>query len=157
VKPDIRRAVPDDARQVAVLAGEALNEMMSMIGKSGFRFRLAEMIAERAAFLECGEYAIYIASTPRGHPLGFLTLFESQANHISDPFGTVAELYVRPEYRRRGIGHWLLEQAKSHARSHRWTSLQLAMPASVQPGGALAFFERKRFADAGGRKMKLAL
>ena len=130
---------------------------MSAIGTSGFRFRLAEAVVEREEFLEWDEYVVLIARSPRGHPLGFITLFEHQAHYLGDPFGMVAELYVRPEYRRRRIAHRLMEQAKSHARSHRWKHLQLAMPAPVQLGEALTFFERERFVNAGDRKMMLVL
>ena len=156
VKPVIRLATPGDAREVAGLIGELNCEIMSALGKDRYTFDQARTMTERAEFLEAGDYAIILATSLRGHPLGFVTLF-GNPQHRGDPFGTLAELYVRPDYRRQGVGHRLIERAKSHGRSLRWRQLQLTLPAFARLDAAPAFLDSERFADAGGKKRKLSL
>lgn len=154
MKPVILAATPKDLREVVKLVGEFRNEILHALGHGGFRFDPAETAAERGEFLEHADYVILIARSPRGHPIGFATVFE-QKTQYEGAHGVLTEIYVRPEFRRRGVANGLVAQARAHARSRRWSRLELTLPPTSGLEGALAFLESKRFTDAGGNKRRL--
>lgn len=90
-------------------------------------------------------------------PLGFVALYESHALYAEGPFGTIPELYVRPEYRSENVGFSLVSQAKSFGTSRGWKRLEVTTPPLPQFDKTLAFYEREGFAITGGRKLKVVL
>jgi GNAT superfamily N-acetyltransferase len=84
-------------------------------------------------------------------------LCESHALYAEGAFGTIPELYVRPEYRSQGLGRSLLSQAMAFGSSRGWKRLEVATPPLPEFDRTLAFYEREGFAVTGGRKLKLLL
>jgi len=153
----IQQADADDSGEIAVMVGELLAEIMAVIGEHAFNFKLDETTARLEDFLSREKYVVFIARDPSGEAVGFVTLYESHALYAEGAFGTIPELYVRPEYRSRQIGLSLLQQARSFGSSRGWKRLEVTTPPLPQFEKTLAFYEREGFAITGGRKLKIAL
>ena len=153
----IQRAVADDAPEVALMVGELLAEIMNAIGVKAFNFELAETTFRLKNFLDSEKYFVFVARSGSANPAGFIALYESYALYAEGAFGTIPELYVRPEYRAKGLGFRLLSQAKAFGASRRWTRLEVTTPPLPQFDRTLAFYEREGFAISGGRKLMATL
>lgn len=151
------RAGESDIRDLVVLTSEYLQEVARAAGRGGFvpdRERIGDELEE---FLDMPDYAVILARSPKGHPLGFATVFQMPVQIREEPFAILERLYVRPDYRRRGIAHQLLEDAKRFARSRKCRRLQATLSAFFVLDDALAFFNAERFYKTAGRKHKTAL
>ena len=152
---NIKRATADDAQEVAVMVGELLTEIMDTISVPAFNFDLDETTARLKDFLNRDKYFVFVARNSNERAVGFVALYESYALYAEGCFGTMPELYVRPEYRSKHVGCGLVSQARSFA--SRWKRLEVTTPPLPQFDKTLAFYEREGFAIAGGHKLKLTL
>ncbi len=139
------------------MVGELLAEIMNTIGVQAFNFDLAETASRLQDFVSSEKYFVFVVRSENLHPAGFITLYESHALYAEGAFGTIPELYVRPEYRTNELGLRLVSQAKSFGMSRGWTRLEVTTPPLPQFDRTLAFYEREGFAISGGRKLKLGL
>lgn len=139
------------------MVGELLAEIMNAISVQAFNFDLAETTSRLQDFLTREKYFAFVARSESGHPAGFIALYESYALYAEGAFGTIPELYVRPEYRASGLGLCLVSQAKSFGASRGWTRLEVTTPPLPQFDRTLAFYEREGFSISGGRKLKVSL
>ena len=153
----IETATPGDSHEIAVMVGELLSEIMNAIGVQTFNFDQEETTDRLRDFLNREKYFVFIARDEVGKNVGFLALYESHALYAEGAFGTIPELYVRPEYRSNNIGFHLVSRAKSFGASRGWKRLEVTTPPLPQFDKTLAFYEREGFAIAGGRKLKVAL
>jgi len=153
----IRTATASDAPEIAVMVGELLAEIMNAIGVKAFNFDLAETTSRLQDFLGQEKYFVFVARGGSGNPAGFIALYESYALYAEGTFGTIPELYVRPEYRANGLGLRLVSQAKSFGAACGWTRLEVTTPPLPQFDRTLAFYEHEGFAISGGRKLKVSL
>lgn len=153
----IQRAIASDASEVAAMVGELLAEIMNAIDAKAFNFDLAETTARLEYFINGEKYFVYIARGKSGTPAGFIALYESYALYAEGAFGTVAELYVRPEWRINKLGARLVSQAKSFGKSRNWKRLEVTTPPLPEFDRTLAFYEREGFSISGGRKLKVSL
>lgn len=139
------------------MVGELLAEIMGAIGVQAFNFDLAETVSRLTEFLEHEKYIVFVARTSEGSPAGFIALYESYALYAEGAFGTIPELYVRPDYRGSELGRRLVAQARSFGASRGWSRLEVTTPPLPQFDRTLAFYEREGFAISGGRKLKVSL
>lgn len=153
----IQRATINDAPEVAAMAGELLNEIMSTIGIAAFNFSLDETTARLRDFIEREKYFVFVARSGSAGPVGFIALTESHALYAEGAFGTIPELFVRPAFRSQNVGLRLVEQARSFGASRGWKRLEVTTPPLPQFDKTLAFYEREGFAITGGRKLKAVL
>lgn len=153
----IQQADADDSGEIAVMVGELLAEIMAAIGERAFNFKLDETTARLEDFLSREKYVVFIARDLSGKAVGFVALHESHSLYAEGAFGTIPELYVRPEYRSRQVGLSLVQQARSFGSSRGWKRLEVTTPPLPQFEKTLAFYEREGFAITGGRKLKMAL
>ncbi len=153
----IEAATPADSHEIAVMVGELLSEIMSIIGILTFHFDLDETTDRLRDFLIREKYFVFIARDGGRRAVGFITLYESYALYAEGSFGTIPELYVRPDYRSNNLGFRLVSQAKSYGSSRGWKRLEVTTPPLPQYQRTLAFYEREGFAITGGRKLKVAL
>jgi GNAT superfamily N-acetyltransferase len=153
----IEKAGVDDSASLARMVGELLDEIMSATGDRAFNFNLEETTARFRDFIERGRYFALVARSAAGIECGFVAVYESYALYAEGAFGTIPELYVRPAYRSRGIGHRLVEGAKAHGADRGWTRLEVTTPPLPQFDRTLAFYEREGFAVSGGRKLRVVL
>jgi GNAT superfamily N-acetyltransferase len=152
----IQRATADDSHDIAVVVGELLDEIMSAIGVQAFNFDLDETAARLKDFINREKYFVFVARDT-DDAVGFIALCESHALYAEGAFGTIPELYVRPEYRSQNVGLNLVSLAKSFGMSRGWKRLEVTTPPLPQFDKTLAFYEREGFAITGGRKLKIAL
>jgi GNAT superfamily N-acetyltransferase len=153
----IQKATANDAPEVAEMVGELLAGIMSAIGIQAFNFDLAETTSRLTEFLNREKYFVFVARSESGNPAGFIALYESYALYAEGAFGTIPELFVRPEHRTNGLGLHLVSQAKAFGSSRGWTRLEVTTPPLPQFDRTLAFYEREGFAISGGRKLKVFL
>jgi len=153
----IQRATASDAQEVAVMVGELLAEIMNAIGVQAFNFDFAETTSRLQDFLNREKYFVFVARSGSGKPAGFIALYESYALYAEGAFGTIPELYVRPEYRANELGLRLVSHGKTFGSSRGWTRLEVTTPPLPQFDRTLAFYEREGFAISGGRKLKVSL
>ena len=139
------------------MVGELLAEIMNAIGVQAFNFDLAETASRLREFLTREKYFVFVVRSESGQPAGFIALYESYGLYAGGAFGTIPELYVRPEYRTNRLGLRLVSQAKSFGASRGWTRLEVTTPPLPEFGRTLAFYEREGFAISGGRKLKVSL
>jgi GNAT superfamily N-acetyltransferase len=139
----IQQAIAGDAQEVAVMVGELLSEIMNAIGVQAFNFDLAETSSRLKDFIEREKYFVFVARSGSGSPAGFIALYESYALYAEGAFGTIPELYIRPEYRTNGWGFssflkrsLLVHRGAGHAwrlRLHRFrSSTELCRSMSVR-------------------------
>ena len=153
----IQRAHSEEAPAVAVLVGELLAEIMNTIGVRAFNFNLQETTERLAAYLANETYFVFVARPADGNPIGFVALSECHALYAEGAFGTIPELYVRPEYRTRKLGMRLVGEAKAFGTARGWKRLEVTTPPLPQFERTLAFYEREGFSVAGGRKLRTLL
>lgn len=153
----VQRADRSDLRDLVVLTCEFLEEIALHAGKGGFVPDRAMMEEKLSGFLEMSDYGVFIARSPKAHPLGFCTIFPMPVQIREEPYAILDKLYVRRDYRRRQIGHTLVGEAKRFARFCKCRRLQLTLSAFFVLDKALAFFRAERFYETGGRKHKIAI
>lgn len=148
-----KKANKEDSKQIAVLVGELLNEIMTKIDIKAFNFDLEETYTRLEDFIEKEKNFIFVAKD-KDEIMGFITSYEGFALYTEGAFGTIAELYVRPQYRSSGIGKELINQLRNFANEKRWLRLEVTTPPLPQFDETLAFYEREGFEISGGRKLK---
>jgi GNAT superfamily N-acetyltransferase len=153
----IRQATLDDMQEVALMVGELLTEIMHAIGVQAFNFDLDDTMARLEEFLDREKYFVFVASDGSDKAAGFVALYESHALYAEGAFGTIPELYVRPDYRSKKIGHRLLSEVRSFGKLRGWTRLEVTTPPLPEFDETLAFYEQEGFEITGGRKLKLPL
>ena len=153
----IQRAVASDTQEIAVMVDELLAEIMHAVGVQAFNFDLVETAARLQDFVNREKYFVFVARSESGQAAGFIALYESYALYAEGAFGTIPELYIRPEHRTNALGLRLVSQAKSFGVLRGWTRLEVTTPPLPQFDRTLAFYEREGFAISGGRKLKISL
>ncbi|MES2408088.1 MAG: GNAT family N-acetyltransferase [Pseudomonadota bacterium] len=146
-----------DTPAIAEMVGELLDEIMRTTGNRAFHFNLDETTALLKTLLEQGKYYVLVARDEEGTEVGFATLCESFALYAEGAYGTIPELYVRPQQRSRQVGQQLIQAAKAFGQARQWKRLEVTTPQLPQFDRTLAFYEREGFSIAGGRKLKMAL
>ncbi len=157
INVSIHRATVHDAHNIAVMVGELLNEIMTTMGINFFNFSLDETLLRLTEFIEKEKYFVFVAQDENLKPIGFVAMFEGYALYAEGAFGTIPELFVRPEFRSQHIGQQLLEQAKAFGRSRDWKRLEVTTPPLPQFDKTLSFYQCEKFEITGGRKLKVLL
>lgn len=152
----VERAGVDDASMVAALVGELLAEITEAVGVAAFKFELAKSKAAARRLIEAGSYVAFLARRD-GEAVGLISLYESYALYAEGTFGTIAELYVRPDFRGAGVGRLLAAAARDFGAERGWTRLEVTTPPLPAFDRTLAFYEREGFTVTGGRKLKALL
>jgi GNAT superfamily N-acetyltransferase len=153
----IQRATVDDATEIAVMVGELLAEILAAIDDQVFDFEITETISRLEEVLALEKYVVFVAREASHKMVGFIALCDSYALYAGGEFGTITELFVRPQYRSNGIGRRLISQAKALGAFRGWNRLEVTTPPLPQFERALAFYEREGFSTTGGKKLKAAL
>lgn len=153
----IRRADAGRFHDMNILLVEFQREMAGLAGYPGFEPDAERNDRRLHDFLDMPDYGAFLATTPKGHLLGFCTVFPMPAGIREEKYAVLDRIYVRPDFRRRQIGHQLLEQAKRFAHSCRCQRLQATMSAFFPLEEATAFLDAEKFYRTGGRKHKIAL
>lgn len=142
---------------IKILLKEFQQEIAKIAGYHDFIPDLELNDRKLREFLDMPDYGVFLARSAKGHLLGFSVAFPMSVGIREEKFTILDQIYVRPNFRRRKIGHQLLEQVKYFARSYKCQRLQLTMSAFFSLSSAVAFFSTEKFYQTGGRKYKIAL
>ncbi len=155
---DIIRATANESSVIAVQVGELLDEIMQRIDSAVFDFDLEQTSQRLRGFIVDEKNFVFVAEEIDSKEIiGFVTLYESFTLYAEGEFGTMAELYVLPAYRSKGIGKMLIEQAKRFGEERGWSRLEVTTPPLPAFDDTLSFYEREHFEITGGRKLKRLL
>ena len=158
VKVSIHRSVGSDAHDISIMVGELLQEIMDRIGMDVFHFDLKETTERLTDFIEHEKNIVFVAQNiDTNEFVGFVTVYEGYALYAEGAFGTMAELYVRPSYRSKGIGKMLIQTIKEFGNERGWKRIEVTTPPLPQFDATLSFYEREQFEISGGRKLKAVL
>jgi GNAT superfamily N-acetyltransferase len=150
---EIIQATKKNSLDLAILTGELLKEIMDKINIQVFNFNQEETEKRAEDLISKNLYFVFIAKD-KNKSIGFISLYESYALYAEGSYGTIPELYVRPEYRSLNIGKELLKKAKEFAFSKNWKRLEVTTPPLPQFDRTLSFYENNNFEISGGRKLK---
>jgi GNAT superfamily N-acetyltransferase len=154
---DVQIASVEDAGEIAQQVGDLLEEIMAVTGRKTFNFVVEDTRLRLDDFLRQGKYFVLVMRTEHGAISGFVAMYESFALYAEGAFGTIAELFVRPEHRSRGIGRRLCQAAKDFGVRGGWRRLEVTTPPLPEFDRTLGFYERQGFSVTGGRKLKCVL
>jgi GNAT superfamily N-acetyltransferase len=147
---DISEARAGDISTVLALIGELLVEL-GPEGQEFARIDRDRLLSQAKDRLPTGKLTALLAWDDAGTAIGVLTLVESFALYAGGDYGTIAEMYVRPDHRDRSTGEALLAEAVAVARRKGWRHLDVTGPQDRSGGRALAFYEKAGFEFAGLR------
>ena len=139
----IRRAVPADAEAVLALINRLLEEL-------GGQAIPSDIAGQTFGRLVTGQDAgLVLVAQEEDHIIGVCTVSFQQAIRSLGPYAIIQEMYVAPEFRSRGAGTALVEEAVNRARSLGFRMVEVGTPA----GGDRqeAFYQRLGFAPVGLR------
>lgn len=153
---EINPISPDDYHDLSVMVGELLSEIMQELNKPVFSFNQSATEKRAKKFIEDGHYWVFVARES-DHLVGFISLYESYALYSEGAFGTIPELYVRPEFRSNKIGKKLLDKVMSFGQTQGWKRLEVTTPPLPQFERSLKFYESNGFVVSGGKKLKVEL
>lgn len=150
----VRKAGLSDAGVVTGFVAALLSELTA--GQSDTP--RAVMLAAAESLLSGSEsYTVFLAEDAAGRPLGIATLSEGACISTLGRFGTIRELYVKPESRSAGVGRVLIRAVLDHARRHRWSRVEVGAPSAAEWPDSLRFYKREGFTEIGPRlKFRLA-
>ncbi|MGR9106551.1 MAG: GNAT family N-acetyltransferase [Gammaproteobacteria bacterium] len=155
----IHKATPDDAEDIVAMSRELLGEIMHKTGIQAFSCEYGNKDMARKVIEWIGQekYFAFMAKKGDGKPVGFISLYEGIAVYAEGVFGTIAELFVSPDFRSNGIGESLIEQAIAFGKFRGWGRLEVTTPPLSHFARTLDFYEKNGFAITGGRKLKIGL
>ena len=91
-----------------------------------------------------GKCWIFVArESATDRAVGFVSLYTEGA------YGTIPELYVRPEWRSQSVGKKLLEAAASFAFEKGWSRIEVTIPPLPEFDRVLRFYEANGFSITG--------
>ena len=154
----VKRATHEHSAQTAVLVGELLQEIRDRIGIDVFHFDLQETKERLADFISTEKNFVFVAIDNETNTIiGFVTVYEGYALYAEGALGTMAELYVKPQFRSQEIGKNLILSVKEFGEGRGWKRLEVTTPPLPQFDATLAFYEREGFEISGGRKLKAVI
>ena len=140
---DIKRALPDDAESVISLLNRLLEELGGEpIPIEDAQSALLRLVADPAA-------GFALLAIEEKSIVGICTVSFQEAVRARGRYALIQEMYVVPQFRSRGVGAALVEEAVSQARSLGCRTVEVGTPA----GGDRqeAFYQRLGFAPVGLR------
>lgn len=146
----------NDYYDLAAMVGELLQEIMDKVNIQAFNFNAEETKQRAKDFISKEKYWVFIAKNiETTKNLGFVSLYESYALYSEGVYGTIPELYVRPDYRSEKIGNALIKRAIEFGEIKSWSRLEVTTPPLPQFDRTLRFYEAHGFEISGGRKLKI--
>jgi len=151
---EIYEASKDDVHEIAVMTSELLREIMYKIGKDVFSFNQEETKERAKELLSKDTCSVFVAKH-KEKIVGFICVYECYALYAEGSFGTISELYVRPEYRSLDVGKGLLKKVRMLSVSKNFSRLEVTTPPLPQFEKSLSFYQKNGFEISGGRKLKM--
>lgn len=144
-----------DYHELSLMVGALLDEIMAVIDEKVFTFDQKETEARSRELVARGKYWIFIArESATGGSVGFVSLYESYALYAEGAYGTLPELYVRPQWRSQSVGNMLLQKVDAFGREKGWNRIEVTTPPLPEFERTLRFYEANGFSITGGKKLK---
>ena len=101
-------------------------------------------------------FVSYLAKTKDNEPVGVVNMMESVSVYANGRYGIISEIYVKPKYRKDGIGRMLIEKAIEHGKKKDWNRIEITAPLGDHAIKSVIFYENMGFTHSGPR-LKLIL
>jgi GNAT superfamily N-acetyltransferase len=85
--------------------------------------------------------------------VGLISITETQAIYAGGKYGVIDEMYVVPEFRKKGAGRKMIEFAKHIAVRKKWLRIDVTAPTESRWKNVISFYEANDFTFT-GPKMK---
>lgn len=155
-KIEINPIQSSDYEDLACMVGELLHEIMDKINMKAFHYNAEETESRAGELISKGKYWVFIAKDLESDQnIGFVSLYESYALYAEGAYGTIPELFVRPDRRSGAIGGRLLKKAMEFGASKGWKRLEVTTPPLPEFDKTLRFYQANGFVISGGRKLKV--
>ncbi len=152
---EIRAIKSDEIAALIPLVGELLEEIMKCIDVRAFDFNRQNAHTQAEQMIADGSYWVFVAEELGANKLvGFVSLYESFALYAQGAYGTIPELYVRPDWRSKQVGRQLLEAAADFGKQKGWHRIEVTTPPLPEFERTLNFYQANGFEISGGRKLK---
>ena len=147
---------PVDYPDLAMMVGELLNEIMLEIDQNVFNYDQKETEERILDLIGADKYWVFIAKDTKSNSnIGFVSLYESYALYSQGAFGTLPELYIRPDWRSQGAGKYLLNKVSEFSRLKNWQRVEVTTPPLPAFERTLEFYKTNGFVVSGGKKLKI--
>ncbi|MES9900602.1 MAG: GNAT family N-acetyltransferase [Sedimenticola sp.] len=148
----------DSYHILSVMVGELLSEIMNAINKKSFNYDALTTEKRAKELIKNKKYWVFMAKEiPSGKFVGFVSIYESFALYSEGAYGTIPELYVRPQWRSNNIGAKLIKHVKEFANSKDWSRLEVTTPPLPEFDRTLSFYQANEFKVSGGRKLMVEI
>lgn len=99
---------------------------------------------------------IYLAKTDNQKVVGIMTLTENQAIYAGGKFGSLDEMYIKPEFRSKNIGAQFIERMKEIGAERNWKRVDVTAPTEERWVRTVEFYKKSGFVFT-GPKLKLRI
>lgn len=147
--PTIRPAILADAPAVGELVARLLAELHDQPIDQAEVDRAT--IAAHRLLAEHPGFAALLAQDGGRAPVAVLTLSECCAIYAGGRFGEIAEFYVDPAWRSRGLGRQMIDAAFAEAKVRHWSRLEVGAPDLPRWQRTVDFYKACGFAEIGPR------
>lgn len=155
-KIEVNPIQSSDYEDLSCMVGELLNEIMDKINLKTFNYNAEETKARARELISKEKYWVFIAKDLESDEnIGFVSLYESYALYPEGAYGTIPELFGRPNWRSGTIGRKLLQKAIGFGASKGWKRLEVTTPPLPEFDKTLSFYQVNGFEISGGRKLKI--
>lgn len=146
---------PSEYRELSIMVGDLLNEIMEKIGENAFNFNREDTEKRANNLVSKGAYWVFIARDAETNMIvGFVSLYESYALYSEGAYGTMPELFVKSNWRSKLVGQKLLQKVTEFAKEKGWGRIEVTTPPLPEFDRALQFYQSNGFDVTGGRKLK---
>jgi len=153
---EISEIRPTEYYELSIMVGELLDEIMKKINHKVFNFNIKDTELRAKDLISNGKYWVYMArDLNTKQNIGFVSLYESYALYSEGAYGTMPELYVRPQWRSKTVGQKLLKAVIEFAKKKNWHRIEVTTPPLPEFEKTLQFYESNKFVITGGRKLKI--
>ena len=149
----IRKGVEADIPALTGMAAKLLQEIQLATHDLDFEVEPLPVRRHLENLLECGSYRVLVADSG-SEQIGFAGLFEGHALYAGGALGTITELFVKPEWREKGVGRELLAGIFALARNQGWRRVEVTTPPLPEFERIMHFYQCQGFAVTGGRKLR---
>lgn len=101
------------------------------------------MVKAFESFFKREKSQIFVAENENHAFLGYLFVGETTDTMIGQSYGFIYDIYVKKEFRGKGIGKTLMEKAETHCRERGYSKISLMVSTSNQP--AIRLYNRMGF------------
>ncbi len=153
---EIKPISQESYHELSVMVGDLLIEIMDALNEKHFFYDKNETEKRVKDLVEQEKYWVLLAKDKES-TVGFVSLYESYTLYSEGAFGTIPELYVRPDWRSKHIGKSLLKKAMELGREKGWRRLEVTTPPLPPFERTLRFYQANGFEPSGGRKLKVKI